>query len=166
MIDKNLKGLYKEICNQNNKHIKEGEKINAVAFILDKQNKIMVVGLFFRSIDEKEEIINKLKEVIAKTETKGYVLILDTKLTKSNKKTGEMTPHDAVLRILYTPQDKIMEVVIYKDKKIIEKQKLKGRDKSNDKWDYWAINKLKIDKEEQEKYQKFKEEHKEDYENV
>lgn len=166
MINKNLKELYKKVCKQNDKHIKEGEKINAVAFIVDEDKKIQVGGLFFEGSEEKKYIINKLKEVIAKTKTIGYVLILDTKLTEINTKTGKIIPRDAVLRTLYTPKDKISEAVIYKDNRIIERRKVQGRDNLTDKWDYWATKEMEMSKEDLEKYNKFKEEHKEDYKDV
>ncbi|KKK66844.1 hypothetical protein LCGC14_2960020, partial [marine sediment metagenome] len=80
------------------------------------------------------------KNFIIKQDICGYILVFDVKMTEVDTK-GKKKPKvvDAVIRTLYTPKEKVMEIVKYKNKRILKTMKIGVKDvkKMKDEWDLW-----------------------------
>jgi len=165
-MNKEIKLKYKQICEANDVLIKTCDNILPMGFIVLKNKQLKLFSPIFKNHEEKLMLRELLKKFLINHEMLGYILIFDTKMTKMYI---DKTPivHNAIIRNLYTPKEKISEAVIYKDKKIIEKMKLPSERKDvNDEWDLWNDGSGIDDSEEKNKeYNKFREENKELYEN-
>ena len=154
--------IYKEICEINNGLIKKVDEIAPQCFLIKRDYNITPILFEFKNHDEKIKLRNVLKNFIIKQDICGYILIFDTKMTEVDPK-GKKKPKvvDAVTRTLYTPREKVMEIVKYRNKRILKTTKInmKEKNKMKDEWDIWREG---IDTEELKKggfdYGKFKEE--------
>ncbi|HDY68266.1 hypothetical protein LCGC14_0862770 [marine sediment metagenome] len=162
--------IYKDVCKINDDLIKKGGEIHPMCFLIKKNYNLTPIIFMFKDQDEKVEMRKQLKNFIVKQDICGYILIFDTKMTMIDKK-GKKPPEvvDAIVRTLYTPGEKKMEMLTYKDKKIIKTIKLNKKDikKTQDEWDLWGkgfdettIKKGGFD------YRKFKRENPELYDGV
>ena len=167
MKDRILK-IYKEICDINNDMIKKLDEISPMCFLIKRDYNLIPVLCEFRDHDEKIMLRKKLKQFILKLDVLGYIIIFDTKMTMIDKK-GKDPPKvvDAIIRTLYTPKEKKIEMVIYKDHKITKTMRLSKKDtkKTQDEWDLWGKG-LDGSLEKEFDYHKFKMENKELYDGV
>lgn len=132
---------YREICEVNDDMIKKVDEIAPMCFLIKRDYNIIPIVFKFENREEKIRLKNALKNFILKQDIWGYILILDVKVTMVDKK-GKKPPKvtDAVLRNLYTPSEKKIEMVTYKDKKILNIKRLtkkEARD-TKDEWDLWG----------------------------
>ena len=161
--------IYKDICKINDDLIRKTDSIAPMCFLIKKDYNLIPVLCKFSDHDEKIALRKKLKQFILKLDILGYIIIFDTKMTMIDKK-GKDPPKvvDAIIRTLYTPKEKKMEMVIYKDHKITKTIRLSKKDtrKTQDEWDLWGkgIDHDSLDKEFD--YHKFKMENKGLYEGV
>lgn len=160
--------IYRDVCKVNDDLIKKGDSIYPMCFLIKKDYNLTPIVFMFKDQDEKVEMRSQLKNFIVKQDICGYILTFDTKMTvidKKGKKPIEVV--DTIIRTLYTPKEKVMEMVTYKDKKIIKKMKLTKKDtkKTQDEWDLWGKG-LDGSLEKEFDYHKFKMENKELYDGV
>ena len=160
--------IYREICGINDDMIKKVDSIAPMCFLIKRDYNLIPVLCEFKDHDEKIMLRKKLKQLILKMDIFGYIIIFDTKMTMVDKK-GKDPPKvvDAIVRTLYTPKEKKMEMVIYKDKKITKTMRLSKKDtkKTQDEWDLWGKG-LDGSLEKEFDYHKFKMENKELYDGV
>lgn len=119
------------------------DKLASVAALI-KNGESTVIDLELRK-NNQGLIQNRLKEMITKEGIEAYVLILNLKATIRNKKTNAVRSDvECVLRTLYTPTDKVSEVVWFKHDAekglLVEKEVLpRGRLSTiSDPWDAWS----------------------------
>ena len=159
--------IYRDICKINDDMIRKVDEVCPMCFLIQKNYNLVPIIFKFDNQDEKIKLRKVLKDFILKQDILGYILIFDTKMTMVDKK-GKNPPKvtDAIVRTLYTPAEKKMEMVIYKDKKITKTIKLSKKDvkKTQDEWDLWREG---VDESSMKKdgfdYHKFKMENKELY---
>ena len=162
--------IFKEICEINNGLIKKVDEIAPMCFLIKRDYNLTPILFKFGNHEEKIKLKNALKNFIIKQDILGYILIFDVKMTEVDTK-GKKKPKvvDAVTRTLYTPKEKVMEIVKYRNKKILKTMKPTKKDmkKSQDEWDIWGKG---IDEGELDKagfdYGKFKMENPELYDGV
>ena len=164
-MDKKLLEIFESIKKENNDFIRKGQDIRPFIYVIDKNYRMQVVILIFKGREEKDFVRKQILKIIANKENMlGYISVFDTKLTKRNKKTEEVQVTDAILVTLYTSKEKIMEMIEYKDGKIIKKHIIKGRKKGMiDEWDFWGEKFDEFDEKsikELKEYQRYKDEHK------
>ena len=123
-----------------------------------------LITLSFKTAQEKEFLRLNLMQHLAKIDLSGYIIIFDATCTILNQKTGDREVSDAVTRTLYTQKERLQEIVFYKDKKIIKKQKIKTS-AAFDNWDLWN-NGLKYNDKNDAEYQKYKKENPELYKDI
>ena len=170
MIRKELKEIYNVMCRANDRIIEAGESPVGTAFLIKKGKdwsdlKTVVMAMIFQNRDEKYAMKMLLKQIIIKTKVDAYMVFFDTKMTEIDQKTQEKKVHDAIIRILYTPEEKIFKIIKYKENKILEVMDLTDKyDSCSDTWDVWREPEEEISDEVHEEYQKFKKEHPEFYE--
>ena len=126
--------IFKRICKENDGIIKTREVIAPFCFEI-KNGKVKTIALPLNKID-KCEVKRVLLKNLANQKLDGYIIVFDCKLTRVGNEI--QVCGDAVVRTLYTPQEKTQEIVEYKDKKIISKRTLRGRRDSKDDWDLWG----------------------------
>ena len=169
-MNKRILKIYREICEINNGLIKKVDEIAPMCLLIKRDYNLIPILFKFRNHDEKIRMKNVLKNFIIKQDILGYILIFDVKMTEVDTK-GKKKPKvvDAVIRSLYTPGEKMTEIVKYRNKKILKTIKPNKKDmkKSQDEWDIWGKG---IDLEELKKgkfdYGKFKRENPELYDGV
>ncbi len=160
--------IYRDICKINDDQITKMDEIHPMCFLIKKDYNITPVLFAFNGHDEKVRMRKQLKKFIVEQDILGYILIMDTKMTMIDKK-GKDPPKvtDAIIRTLYTPKEKKMEMVIYKDHKItkIMRPNKKDTKKTQDEWDLWGKG-IEWDDKTSKDYHKFKMDNKELYEGV
>lgn len=167
-IKKELREFFNEQDKVSDKMIESFKDFLNVCCLLKKDDKDFitgeVIGLKFRTYDEKEKIREHLKKYILSKQIIGYVLCLDTKLTimdKTNKK--EPVVKDGVMKILCSPYLRIQKCSVYDNetRQIIERQELLDTDKDDSykvfsEWDLYGEYGNNDDNKEIDKYEKFK----------
>lgn len=155
-----LETWFKEICKKNDEFILKGEKISSVCMAKHK-DKVFMFPFMFMNSDEKIQFKETLKQILVNLPIKGYIIVMDTKLTMMAKD-KEPEVFDAVVRQLYTPKKIIIDTVLYQDNKIIRRIDM-GKNFTSE-WNLWGhktpINKIT------EQYQEFKEKHPELFKDV
>lgn len=168
-MEKQLLKIYKNFKEANDKIIKEGKSILPFCFMIDENNKIEIIILRFSNAYEKEKEKDILLKYLATNKIKGYILILDTKMTLIDLKTNKNVVNDVVVRSLYTSKETIREFVVYEKKKIIKKLDINGMNMKYDEWGLWDKKYDENNEEDKkivENYQKFKDENKEKYKGI
>jgi len=164
-IDPNLIKKFKKICEVSDGIIKSFEKTTPVCFVFERNKTAPgLITLSFKTAQEKEFLRLNLMQHLAKIDLSGYIIIFDATCTILNQKTGDREVSDAVTRTLYTQKERLQEIVFYKDKKIIKKQKIKTS-AAFDNWDLWN-NGLKYNDKNDAEYQKYKKENPELYKDI
>ena len=133
--------IYKDICKINDDQIRKLDEICPMCFLIGRDHNVTPIIFKFGGHDEKIMMRKKLKQFIIKLDILGYILIFDTKMTMVDKKGKDPTKVvDAIVRTLYTPKEKMMEIVTYKNKKILKTIRINKRDakKTQDEWDLWG----------------------------
>lgn len=163
MIEENKK-LFNSFCKIHDKLIKNNSDNVSVGFLINKNNDIDVFPLIFNNQTEKEIMKESFKRKVLTSNTKAYILMHDAKITKISKNKLPVTS-DCFIRILYTPQGKIVEICYYKNNKIIKKERPveKVVDSGYDTWDVWSKSDKKISNKELNEYQDWKGKHPENY---
>ena len=163
-INPELIKKFKKICEVSDGIIKSFEKTASICFIFSKNKKFDVIPLGFKTAEQKENLRLNLMQQLAKKDLSGYILIFDATCTILDKETGYREVSDAITRTLYTQKDRLQEIVFYKNKKIIKKQKFKTKNVF-DNWDLWN-NGLKYNDKNDAAYQKYKKENPELYKDL
>ena len=129
-----IETIFDAYCRANDKIIQSEHAVASFCFIVSE--KVEAIPLLFNF--DKEELKNKLMQKIAKTSgLKGYILILDVKVT-SYEKDGKAKVSDAVVRAMYTPEKRIRDTTFYEDRKITKKVRSEDADEEGwDSWDLW-----------------------------
>ena len=156
---------YRSICKSNDELIKLGS-ITPMCFLIKKDNTITAIAMIFKNGDEKIAMRNILKKFILKRRTRAYILMQDSIMTMIDKKTGKHETKDVIIRTIFTPKEKYMEIVEYKNKKIIKKKVITSKDsmKFSSEWNIWED--VEFDNYDNEAYQKIKRDNPEDYKEV
>ena len=168
-MNQRIRTIFKSICKANDKIINSREKVCSLAFAITKK-RIISLPLIIKGSEEKEILKFLFKKFItSQKDLEAYIIILDTYMTIFDKKAEKGVVMDAIIRAVYTPTEKEMIAVPYKDGKILKDkiQKIIGRDKNQrDEWDIWGKGWDETDKQDANingQYQKFKEENPEKY---
>jgi hypothetical protein len=139
---KELDKIWKALNTANDKIIQAGKGVVSISFVIKDNSIITIIPLVFRNSFEKNIMRDVLKKIVAQSGADAYALFIDTMVTSINKKKKKVqSVSEAVLRILYTPKDKISITIPYKDNKIIESkiETINGRKKETiDEWDLWG----------------------------
>lgn len=136
-MNKKLIKIFKNICKTNNQIIaREKKSFTPVCVIIDKKYDLEIIGLIFKTGEQKRVMRELLLKRIAEQEVKGYITVLDTKMTIHDDN-GFHSPQDASVRTLYTPNEEFREITIYEDGKIIKKINPKC-DRIIDEWNLWG----------------------------
>jgi hypothetical protein len=184
-----LRKTFEDLCKANDMMIESKDRngLLPVCFIIEDDGKggenIKIIGFKFTNYQEKIMARNLLMKIILSQNTKGYILMLDAKMTIMGKgsddnndeadklekigKVGEVK--DVVIRSLCSPKLRIKEIVIYDDetRKIIEKMpildsekpEINDYDKYTDEWDLYSQHQDITDEETQKfhkRYSQFK----------
>lgn len=162
MIKKKILKIFEDIKKKNDEIIEKSDSILSVCCLIKKDYSLDLIGFRHRNYEEKIMYKEMLKKIIISQKIYGYILIQDVKMTTINKKTNETKIQDAVIRQLYTPKEKIIEAVIYKDKRILKKMDLSDGETE---WNIWGKG-LDIDDKIVKEYNQIKKDNPEDYKDV
>jgi len=161
-----LKKLFESMSKGNDKIIESGQDVQPICFILNEDNSTEAIIMKFKNSQEKTIVRNKLFKHISQRKVIGYFLFQDALMTKIDNKTGEGKISDVVIRTLFTPKRKYVEIIFYKNGKITNREKLKDEEAQNFSsiWNIWETTPdyEKIE----EQYNKFKENNPERYRGV
>lgn len=157
--------IFKEISKINDMYIKAGN-IMPTCFMLDKGKISTMIGMAYRSSKEKEFVREQIKKYVLKNGVKAYILMQDAIMTMIDKKTGKHETIDVIIRSIFTPKDKYLEILYYKDKKIIKKNVMTTEQIKtfSSEWNVW--NDVEIKDFDYKAYQKIKDENPERYKEV
>lgn len=166
-MDQRLLEIYKSIKEINNDLIKKTTETTVfTCFMINEDYSIIPVVLTFGDTEQKRASKNLLKRILLNRRIKGYVIISEVKMTMINKTdNNKNVVKDAVMRNLYTAKEKRVELIDRKTLKILLKIPLSKMKDFKDDWDLWGQS-PEFDSEENERYQKFKEENKDLYRDV
>lgn len=142
-MERKLLSIFKEICEINDKII-EKQEVQPMCFLISKKYKLTPVLFSFKNQEEKQILRGKIKKLLLELNLKGYILIMDAKMTMFDKTKKKAEVTDVILRNLYTAKEVRREWVTYKNKKIVSKKKMPidRRDKKfsmQDEWDLWGV---------------------------
>jgi hypothetical protein len=168
MIPKKLKKYFDSMSKINDTFILAKEDIMPTCFILNSNGKREVLGMRFRDGKEKEEIRNTLLKQISQRKVIGYFLFQDSLMTEINHKTGHSEVCEVMMRTMFTPKEKYVEIIFYKDgniteRKILSKEDVKGFSCN---WNIWETVRVAKEKELNEEYKKIKRESPDKYRSV
>jgi hypothetical protein len=128
-----IKAVYETVCKTSDKIIAQGQIIESFAFFV-KDNDSVTIPLKVTP-GTQERVANEIKSAAIKKGVDGYILVLNiSKIGKKKKEKGE-----CCVRVLYTRDEKVAEIVHYNDKKILNKEKIEGRGIVLDTWDAWNV---------------------------
>ena len=157
---------FREISKINDNLIRNGTSIQPMCFMLDKGKVLVTIGMAYGNSRKKEIIREQIKKYVLENGIKAYILIQDSLMTKIDKKTGKHETIDVIMRTIFMPNDQYLEIVQYKNKKIIKKT-IMTNDKDfkfRSEWNVW--NNTEIKDYNNEEYQKIKKENPERYKEV
>jgi hypothetical protein len=137
-MNKKVLKLFEQVCEVNDQMI-QTTKVIPMAIIIYENKPASIIGMVFRDGLQKIKMRNGLKKLIAEQDCKAYILIMDTLMTTIDQKTKKHEVKDAIIRQLYTPKEKIMEAVFYKDRQILEKKRFTDDETMvfASEWDLW-----------------------------
>jgi len=171
--------IFERMCRTNDALI-ENPKINSLlpmGAIITSEGNLELFGLMFRNYEEKIRIKKSLFDKILSQKIKGYIVLLDAKMTKMDLEGKKCEVVDCMVRGLYTPQKTIKRFCFYKNHKILHEENKKFQEKtekmnmpSTDEWDLFNSSHFDDDDPELKKlneiYQKFKKENPEKFKEV
>jgi len=131
-----IKQVYKTICDTNDKIIMTAQPIESFVFFI-KGGESTTIPLKITK-KNREKISGEIKSAAVKKGVDGYILVLDMTSTLLKKGYKNIPEGDCCLRILYTPDEKITEIVWYGGGKIIDRECIGGRGVILDIWDAWC----------------------------
>lgn len=160
MIDKDIMDIFKDLCEKNNEIIKkERNSFMPICVIVEKNNKITILGMIFTTPEEKEKMKKHVLSLIVNKSIRCYILIMDAKMTMADCITGKSEVFDVSIRQIYTPKEKHIEIAKYKDGKISDVISPKDDWNFKSEWDLWGAHFDKENPEDKkilEDYKKFK----------
>lgn len=123
-----LKQIYKTICNTNDKIIGEGKDVESFAFFI-KDDDATTIPLQV-TLKNHQQLALDIKSAALKKGVDGYILVLNMKpILKQN----------CCIRVLYTRNEKLTEIIWHANGKINRREELEGRGLVLDMWDAWNI---------------------------
>jgi len=168
MISKKVMKLYKDVSDANDKMIKTGENVMPICAVMKPDGENILMGMAFDNPQEKMKIKDMLKRYVAKSGCKAYILMQDSVMTVMDKKTGEHCAKDVIMRQIYTPNDKYLELVFYEDGKILKKTIMpkKDHDSFKSEWNIWETTDLECSDDDADIYNEIKRDNPERYKDV
>lgn len=165
-MDKQIMKTFRIIAKANDKIIQTCDSVQQMCFILDKGKVITPIAMMFKNSEEKEMMRDKIKKFVAESKCKAYILIHDSIMTMIDAKTGKHETQDVVVRSIFTPKEKYIEIVTYKDKKIIEKKKFSSKEaiQFRSEWNIWED--VEIKDYDNSAYEKIKRDNPDEYKDV
>lgn len=103
--------------------LKDGEAPNLHELVLTKNNRA--------------EMQDRVRTIVQTEKTDAYIVFSCATAIIENKKTKDKSNNNCVVRTLYTPKEKVSEIVWYKDGVILGKERVNGRQIIMDQWDAW-----------------------------
>lgn len=162
-MEKKLIEIWNTLRKASDEIIQRENHITQMCFTIDKSYKITAMALIWDSADSKEFFKQKLKNILVNQDILGYILFFDVKMTIIKENKTEVK--DAVVRQFYTPNEKLIESVIYKNKKIIKVMDMNKCDNYESDWNLWGKS-IDQDSEINKKYQQYKKDNPEKYKEV
>ena len=167
MIDKKIKKVWDVVIEINKNYIQTHKSFTPACFIIKKNYALGIIMMIFNNSNAKEVMKQKLKKMIVSQRLRGYILCMDTKLTKMNLEKNEVeSVSDALVHNLFTPKESVVHVIEYdKDYKITNEYEEQGKLVSD--WNCWNYEKRTKQQEEIEKdYMDFKAKNPDKYKGV
>lgn len=164
ITDEKIKKVWDVVIEINKNFIQTRKSFTPVCFIIKKNYSLGTIMMIFNGSNAKEVMKQKLKKLIVSQRLRGYILCMDTKLTKMNLEKNEVeSVSDALVHNLFTPKESVVHVIEYdKDYKITNEYEEQGKLVSDwNVWDYEGRNEQqkKVEKD----YFDFKEKHPDRY---
>lgn len=158
---------FENVCNVNEELVKEnGDDLIPILITLstDRPNKIFAIP--FKDYEEKQKVKEIIWKLLLNTPgLEGYIMIVAAKITLIDKlNTNKYEIKDAIIRTLYSPKKKYVDILIHEDKKIVDRWNKEevNRAEDSDDFDIWG-KKVDMDNVIIDKYNKIKEDNKEEY---
>lgn len=132
------KKIFETMKETNNKHIKEKTKIEPIVVFLKKSCEPIMCTVKIKT--EMDRIISqgRIKKYVADEKMDGYILIMNGRAYTHDKATKTNTSDACMVRALYTPKEKICEIVTYRNGGIVSRDECKDR-MMLDNWDIWGL---------------------------
>lgn len=131
-----VKTIYEVMCETNDNIIKTHKKIVPVVVFIKNGVECSLHELRINP-KNKKDMQDRVKTIVETEGMDAYIVISNAKACVEYKKTKEKEVNDCIVRTLYTPQEKISEVVWTKDGVILGKERFSGRQINVDEWDAW-----------------------------
>ena len=135
MINMDVEEIFRTICETNNKHIERGDKIIPTVFFIGET--ITPYQMPHMKKANRETYEQHVKTYAVKS-GQSYILVMDT-IARHHGIIG-----DCIMRALYTPTKKVINLAWYKGLKISATEEIEGRNHMVDKWDAWNQGTIEI----------------------
>lgn len=132
-----VKTMYEIMCETNDNIIKTHKKIVPVVVFIKDGTECSLHELRINT-KNKKDMQERVKTIVEVEKMDAYIVISNAKACVEHKKTNEKEVNDCVVRTLYTPKEKISEIVWTKDGVILGKERFSGRQINVDGWDIWT----------------------------
>jgi len=134
-MEQKIKDTYEIVCMNSDKVVMSGEpKLASCIIFIGDETKSYDFELTEKN---KNRIAEALKSRILQYGAKGYIIVMDTVTEKKDHNRDITIQGECMLRTLYTPELRMSEYVWYEDTRIINKDRVEGRNKMYDQWDAW-----------------------------
>lgn len=131
-LKKELK-IFGEICKVNDALIldKTTNSLLPIGAIIYEDYSMEMIGMVFTNTKEKLIVKKFLFDKILSKKIRGYIIMLDAKMTKMDMDGKNGVVRDVVVRGLYTPKKTIKKFCFYKDHKILHEENKKFEEEFN-----------------------------------
>lgn len=165
--DKELVKIFNNLVKVNKKALQGQKSFCPVCFVIDKKYHIKVFMMAFKGSMAKQEMRNMIHGLIlSQKDTIGYIIGMDSKMSKIDMDTKEVEVFDALIHSLFTPKGSITHSAIYNEKKEFTEE-TQVDDIVDSVWNVWSMVKPRPDKKEIEDfYDDFKKKNPEKYKGV
>lgn len=151
-MEKELVDLFNILCEHHKDYISKEGTLSPMIFFIKRNNSLEIMLLIMRNSEEKELFKRMIKERALKSEIKGYIVVMDAKMTSFDKDNKDKTAkvQDAVISHLFTAKGNIVHLLVHDGKKIIEEENTEDFSKLKSDWDIWGEGLSSDNKEEKD----------------
>ena len=135
--DKKIRKTFKEIIKINKKVLQKQKSLCPVCFVINKDYSFGIIMMKFPNAKSKEHIREWLQKfILSQAGIRGYIIAMDTRLSKIDIKTKEIKVFEALVHNAYTPKGSITHTAIYdEDKNFTEEAEVE--DIGTSIWNVW-----------------------------